>query len=110
METTRNKHITLCLFQVVSGGTTRETSIPLLVSSVVSGGTTEKQASLCLFQALFPEELHEKQAHHFVLVSSVVPTIVTRIERCRYSGNALVTQAIDSILCAVSASFCRHEH
>ena len=67
-------------------------------SIIASMETTEKQASLCLFQALFPEELHEKQAHHFVLVSSVVPTIVTRIERRRYSGNALVTQAIDSIL------------
>ena len=56
----------------------------VLVSSVVSGGTT-RETSIPL------------------LVSSVVPTI-TRIEQRRYSGNALVTQAIDSILCAVSVS------
>ena len=42
-----------------------------------------------------------------LLVSSVVPTI-TRIEQRRYSGNALVTQAIDSILWVV-ASLCHHE-
>ena len=59
-------------------------------------------------------ETTEKQAHHFVLVSSVVsggttretsiPLLVssvvltiTRIEQRRYSGNALVTQVIDSI-------------